>query len=599
MLDDAGRLVHVSTVHTDEEIEAALAPYVEGDCLVAIDAPLIVTNATGNRPAEAALNKDFARFDAGAHPANTGKPEFSGTPRGAGLCQALGLDMNPRSGRARRAIEVYPHPATVALFGLGRTLKYKHKPGRDLDLLRAELLVLIGLLEGLADGRSRLDLDADASGWTLRRQVETATRKSELRVVEDQVDAVVCAYVALFVAQPARDDHDVRRPRDRLHRHARRSRPDLTPSPRPPKPAGDPGRPGARVRRSSHPALRRRRRAVPRAGDRRSSTTPASTTSRVTGRTKTVASFAEKARRTKDGVPLYTDPLQRDHRHHRDPRDHLRAQRRLRRGRPAARPGGRARRPRHGPRDRAGGAVRLREPAPADRAGRGPRGARDVRAAARPQRPGADPHGAAARVGGVRARHPLQGHDARRARPRLRPPVHPRRRAARARRPGVLHDPGHPARLGEPGRAGPSPTTTRASTRASWRRSWPGSTPRPAGRAPTTTPGSPGCCSSSASPRSTSSATCCAAVDEDAIRDRMDYRYPPGAVRRLDDALLAAYGSAYVGLRGNAHRRAALEARLEKLNGGLRISRRRRRARGRGARGWRHGRPDRPDVLRR
>ena len=120
-------------MRTDEEILAALAPYTEGDCLVAIDAPLIVTNPTGNRPAEAALNHDFARFDAGAHPSNTGKPEFSGTPRGAALCQALGLDMNPRSGRRRRAIEVYPHPATVALFRLGRTLKYKNKPGRDLE----------------------------------------------------------------------------------------------------------------------------------------------------------------------------------------------------------------------------------------------------------------------------------------------------------------------------------------------------------------------------------------------------------------------------------------------------------------------------------
>ncbi len=55
-------------------------------------------------------------------------------------------------------------------------------------------------------------------------------------------------------------------------------------------------------------------------------------------------------------------------------------------------------------------------------------------------------------------------------------------------------------------------------------------------------------------------------VDEERIQERMDYRYPPGAVRRLDDALLAAYGPAYVGLRGNAHRQAALEARLEKLS---------------------------------
>nr|WP_278259576.1 DUF429 domain-containing protein [Nocardioides convexus] len=110
-----------------------------GDCLVALDAPLIVRNPSGNRPAEAALNKDFARFDAGAHPSNTGKPEFRDQPRAARVAARLGLDINPRSGRARRAIEVYPHPATVALFRLGRTLKYKNKPGRDLDRLRAEL----------------------------------------------------------------------------------------------------------------------------------------------------------------------------------------------------------------------------------------------------------------------------------------------------------------------------------------------------------------------------------------------------------------------------------------------------------------------------
>jgi ppGpp synthetase/RelA/SpoT-type nucleotidyltranferase len=55
------------------------------------------------------------------------------------------------------------------------------------------------------------------------------------------------------------------------------------------------------------------------------------------------------------------------------------------------------------------------------------------------------------------------------------------------------------------------------------------------------------------------------ATDEAGIRERMDYRYPPGAVRRLDDALLATYGAAYVDLHGNAHRVAALRTRLDKL----------------------------------
>src|SRR4029078_12846975 len=50
-----------------------------------------------------------------------------------------------------------------------------------------------------------------------------------------------------------------------------------------------------------------------------------------------------------------------------------------------------------------------------------------------------------------------------------------------------------------------------------------------------------------------------------AINPRMDYRYPPGAVRRLDDALLAVFGDRYVGLHGNAHRAASLRARLERI----------------------------------
>jgi ppGpp synthetase/RelA/SpoT-type nucleotidyltranferase len=54
-------------------------------------------------------------------------------------------------------------------------------------------------------------------------------------------------------------------------------------------------------------------------------------------------------------------------------------------------------------------------------------------------------------------------------------------------------------------------------------------------------------------------------VDSAAINARLEYRYPPGAVRRLDDALLAVFGNRYLDLHGNAHRRELLAARLEKL----------------------------------
>jgi ppGpp synthetase/RelA/SpoT-type nucleotidyltranferase len=54
-------------------------------------------------------------------------------------------------------------------------------------------------------------------------------------------------------------------------------------------------------------------------------------------------------------------------------------------------------------------------------------------------------------------------------------------------------------------------------------------------------------------------------VDADAVIRRMGYRYPAGAVRRLDDALLAIFGEQYVTLEGNSHRVPLLRARLAKL----------------------------------
>lgn len=198
VLDADHRLVRIGVAREDDAVVAALSPYLAGDCLVGIDAPLVVVNRTGQRPAEAALNRDFGRFHAGAHPTNTGKPEFAGVPRGARLASMLELDMDPQSTARRRAIEVYPHPATVALFRLGRTLKYKAKPGRHLSGLRRELLRLMDALEDLRLASVPLRV-ADHHAWRdLRRLVQTAERKSDLRRAEDRVDAVVCAYVAAY-----------------------------------------------------------------------------------------------------------------------------------------------------------------------------------------------------------------------------------------------------------------------------------------------------------------------------------------------------------------------------------------------------------------
>jgi putative GTP pyrophosphokinase len=54
-------------------------------------------------------------------------------------------------------------------------------------------------------------------------------------------------------------------------------------------------------------------------------------------------------------------------------------------------------------------------------------------------------------------------------------------------------------------------------------------------------------------------------VDSASVTAQMEYRYPPGAVRRLDDDLLMRFLQRYVELPGNANRREALATRLAKL----------------------------------
>jgi predicted RNase H-like nuclease/ppGpp synthetase/RelA/SpoT-type nucleotidyltranferase len=294
VLDADARLLHVEAVRSDDEVVASVAAYVEGDCLVAIDAPLVVTNATGSRPAEQQLGADFRVHDAGPHPSNTGKPEFAGgVTRGATVAKRLKLDLDPRSGRRRRAIEVYPHPATIVLFGLEKVVRYKQKPGRDLELLRSELLRLMGLVE------TRVTTNA---AWdALREAVETAHQKAQLRRVEDQVDAVLCALVAHFV-----DHHP-----DQVTVYGdARTGAIVTPSKPPPGPShADVVREAVRSYAARHPALTRAGHDVvglvqgllDEAGINYLS---------VTGRTKAVASFAEKAARTgAGGRPLYPEPL--------------------------------------------------------------------------------------------------------------------------------------------------------------------------------------------------------------------------------------------------------------------------------------------------
>jgi predicted RNase H-like nuclease len=195
-----GALVETALLGDD----AAIVAYVErhaagGDAIVAVDAPLWVPNHTGRRPAEAENGRAFGRNQAGAHQANRRRLAFGGVVRGEALVAALearGFAHRPfvAAGEpVRQVVEVFPHPATIALFGLDRTLKYKARPKRGMDerlaawrRYQAHLLAL-----GQADPPLR------GHEQTLAQDA-AALRGRRLKDYEDQIDALLCAYIALY-----------------------------------------------------------------------------------------------------------------------------------------------------------------------------------------------------------------------------------------------------------------------------------------------------------------------------------------------------------------------------------------------------------------
>ncbi len=167
--------------------------------LMGVDAPLIVPNETGKRPCETELGRRFAKYQAGAHPAN--RTIFRNDVRGERLVARLAAERitdnpylaAPRQTSVRQMMEVFPHPAHIVLFGLTRTLKYKAKPGRDYAGRWAAMNEYMRLLRGLADFDPPLDLPpdwppADVSG----------TIGGALKRLEDGLDALTCAYIVLW-----------------------------------------------------------------------------------------------------------------------------------------------------------------------------------------------------------------------------------------------------------------------------------------------------------------------------------------------------------------------------------------------------------------
>lgn len=115
---------------------------------IAIDAPLIINNETGQRGCEKALSRDYGGRKASCHTSNKKLYPNALSVRLSSILQTQGFK---HLSLCKWQIECYPHPAIIECFDLPERLAYKKGSVADRKAGQNELAKLILSLE-----RSRL-----------------------------------------------------------------------------------------------------------------------------------------------------------------------------------------------------------------------------------------------------------------------------------------------------------------------------------------------------------------------------------------------------------------------------------------------------------
>jgi len=190
----------VSALGTNREILDVLLWYAsDKPAIIAIDAPLVVPYRTRGREGDRLVTKLFGRYDAGVYPATQ---FYLGRYGGKRIWDLVGdlekagfrHDCFVEPGKPTRLFfETYPHAATVALFGLRKTLKYKTRQGRTYATRRRAFRELESRLKSLSRFRPAMAGIEEFFAPDLK-----TLRGGKLKEYEDRLDAILCAYIAAY-----------------------------------------------------------------------------------------------------------------------------------------------------------------------------------------------------------------------------------------------------------------------------------------------------------------------------------------------------------------------------------------------------------------
>jgi len=167
--------------------------------VVAIDAPLIIKNKVGQRPCENLIGKKFGQYEASALSSNLTLYPDAGSVQVAQMLERNSFlhapdPVNDKHKGGRWFFEVYPHPAQVVLFHLEKTIKYKkgHTAMKcaGLEVLRQYIKTKFV--------QSKPSIYPNESFRNLLTRNLNGLKGKALKHYEDTLDALVCAYLALF-----------------------------------------------------------------------------------------------------------------------------------------------------------------------------------------------------------------------------------------------------------------------------------------------------------------------------------------------------------------------------------------------------------------
>lgn len=158
---------------------------------IAIDAPLVVKNITGQRDCEKRLSKEYGGRGASCHTTNL---TLYPNPDSTSLSKKLiDYDFKHLNCKGKFQVECYPHPALIEIFSLGYRLKYKRGTVIERKAGQCTLSDYIILLE--QSPVLKLTLSKE-SMVLLKHDHINSLCGTALKQNEDALDSIICAYIA-------------------------------------------------------------------------------------------------------------------------------------------------------------------------------------------------------------------------------------------------------------------------------------------------------------------------------------------------------------------------------------------------------------------